>query len=561
MASTLRLLRSRALVPRLAGPGPEASAEVPLRRCLTVWDLTFLGIGSMVGAGIFVITGVAAATVAGPAIILSYVLAALAAGLSALNYAELAASMPVAGSAFDYTYVVFGEGPAWSVGWSMVLETVLSSAAVARGLSGYAATLAGADARALLISIPALGLELDPLAAGLVLALSGLLIWSVKQGMLFNRVVSIAKLAAIALVLGMGLPRASLANLTPFAPEGVRGVFSGASLVFFSYVGFEMVANAAEEALEPSRDLPLAILGSLGLTTALYVAASACIVALVPRGKIDTHAAFSVAFTSAGLEWVARAVSAGALAGIITSCLCGLLAGARVLVTLGRAFLLPHALARVHPGRQTPVAASLAAAALAGTLSLLMDIGILAEVVSAGTLHVFLLVCMAVLHRRYRASGHGRAALRVVGGLCLLSLGASLAFRFGAPLAVLVVLAALWALGAASLCFIPRAQQVTTFQKSFSVPLFPITPALGLLVNIHLFCSLGVATQACFGAWTALGALIYCLYGVHAAAAAEEAGEAPLTRHESDFGDRLVPMARLDGSSEVVKGQASRLPQ
>ncbi|KAK2080626.1 hypothetical protein QBZ16_000480 [Prototheca wickerhamii] len=522
--SRMRLLRERAFVPRTALTGDPHEGPA-LRRCLTVWDLGFMGIGSMVGAGIFVVTGVAAANVTGPAVVLSYVIAACAAGLSALNYAELASTMPGAGSAFDLTLVCFGELPAWSVGWGMLLEMVLSCSAVARGLSGYLAALLGLP-RASLLPRGLAGLDPDPLAAALLLALSALLAWSVKQGLRLNQLVSAAKMAAIALVLAAGFPHARASNLQPFFPTGPSGVFAGAALVFFSYVGFEMVANAAEEALRPERDLPIAILGSLAATTCLYVAASACIVAMAPRHAIDTSAAFATAFRDVGMAWAARAVAAGAVAGVTTSCLCGLLAGARLVVTLGRAALLPRALAAVHRGRQTPVAATATVGLVSAVLALLLDIGTLAEMVSAGTLYVFLVVCLAVVYRRYKAQGTARPCVSILAVLVGLSIGVGLTFQLGAPLFVTLLLLGLWVAAVGALCVVPHSPPTFSFEKVFHVPGFPVVPALGILARVQCLMKVEASRLA---AWVENGIadaleknyLHKCLFGFAADADAQ----------------------------------------
>ncbi|KAI7841378.1 hypothetical protein COHA_004996 [Chlorella ohadii] len=467
-----RLLSRRALTARTVEQHLLRSGTNDLPKTLSLADLVFLGIGSIIGAGVFVLSGVAANELAGPAVIISYLVAATAALLSALCYAEMAVSLPVAGGAFNYISVSFGELAAWTVAWNISLETTLSSAAVARGFASYLATLIGLSASALRIN--AGPIQLDPAAALLVLFLTALLIKGTKESSRFNMVVSGLNVASILFVLCAGFPSAKASNLSPFAPFGGKGVFAASAVVFFAFV-----ANAAEEAKDPANDLPWGIVGSLGVATLLYVLMSLCIVMMVPYQNIDVNAPFSAAFLDHGMAWASKIVSLGAVLG-------------------------------------TPVQATLLTGCMAATLALLLDIGVLAELVSIGTLYVFICVCSGTLYNRYHQPGSGSSARPVLAALLamiLLAAGFSLSFTFDAGWPAVLVFLLLFFLAAGCLYLLP----VRHVPEKFRVPLFPATPCLGILFTVHLIGSLGWLAYVRFGVWMALGLALYALYGVHGA--------------------------------------------
>lgn len=446
--------------------------------------------------------------------ILSFLFAACAALFAALSYAEFAVELPVTGGAFNYMSVTFGEGAAWSVAWNMILETLLSSSAVARGFSGYLATLFGLQPADLLISLGP-WIELDLLAAGLIAALTAVLSRGTKQSAIFNIVVCSINLSCILFILCAGLPKAEPANLTPFFPYGIRGTFAASSIVFFAFVGFDYLANAAEEVADPARGLPIGILTSLGIATVLYALMAATMVLMVPYNLVDVHAPFSAAFASRGVHWAAKIVSFGAIAGIVTSTMTGLLSQSRLFVVLGRERLLPGALATVHPGTNCPLIATVVTGGCAAALALFLDINILAELVSVGTLYVFYAVCAGVYFRRCHVPGTNQEwpALACIGMLTAASAGLSISFTYEAPWWVLGVFSILWAFTAAAMCML---RPVRTPAR-FSVPLFPATSVLGILFTIHLLCSLGWPAYVRFAVWMVLGAAVYAFYGAKAA--------------------------------------------
>ena len=379
-----------------------------LKRAMGPFAMVNLAVGSVVGSGIFVLTGVIARDTAGPAVVLSYGIAAVAALLSAFAYSEMAVCFPSAGGAYAFASGTFGELVAWTVGADLTLEYALSAAAVARGLTSYAAALFGASAAASLRFPTAVrAVTVDPVAGAAVVAACALLAFGVREASWANTAITVAHVALLLFVIGYGLSFFSPANLVPFAPFGAPGVIRGASICFFSFVGVDSVANAAEECRDPNRDLPAGMVGGISVATVLYLLMSLTLVGMLPYATIDPDAPFAVAFSQRGIKWANGVVAAGALMGIVTSIVVSLYSQTRLLMVLGRERLLPPAFGRVSARTQTPVVATAVTAMGAGLLALLFDLDVLSELVSLGTLAVYALVCMAVLVRRYRGGGGG----------------------------------------------------------------------------------------------------------------------------------------------------------
>lgn len=413
----------------------EMRGENRLRRVLGPLELTNLGIGCIIGAGIFVITGLVAHERTGPALIVSFVVAGIACALAALSYAEFAALTPVAGSAYTYAYATMGELLAWIIGWDLVLEYTVASASVAHGWSKYAQSflgvfgleiphfLAGApfDFDATAGKFVATGSSCDILALAVVAALSIILVLGIRESARFNTAMVILKVAVVLLVVILGAMYVDPDNWVPFAPFGWAGVtifgktvwgqtsaggmpvgmLAGAAMIFFAYIGFDSVSTHAEEARNPQRDVPIGIVASLLVCTALYVAVSAVITGMVPYDQIDTEAPIAAAFASHGLGWAHFIISLGAVAGITSVLLVLMLSQPRVLLAMARDGLLPESFfGAVHERFRTPYKSTILTGIVVAAMSAFLPLSVLAELVNIGTLLAFVMVCLAVLIMR-----------------------------------------------------------------------------------------------------------------------------------------------------------------
>ena len=370
-----------------------------LTRCLGAFDLLMLGVGGVIGGGVFVLTGAAAHDHAGPAVVVSYVLASLTSMVTALCYVEFAVECPVAGSAYNFVAQAFGEFAGYVAGCNLGLELTISAAAVARGWTSYVCTLFRADPDALRVRLG--GILLDVPAALLVAAVTVMLARGMRNTARFNAAVTVVSLLVIGFVIVFGFAEVEPRNWSPFAPNGLPGVFSGAGVVFFSFVGFDTVATCAEETKNPGRDLPVGIMGSLGICAGLYALMSLVITGMVPTPEIDVQAPFAAAFRDKGLGWAESVISLGAVAAITTALLSSLMGQPRVYMVMARDGLLPAWIARVHERFGTPLNASAFTGVTTGALALLVDIETLAQLVSIGTLFVFGSVCAGLLARRH----------------------------------------------------------------------------------------------------------------------------------------------------------------
>lgn len=405
-----------------------------LRRSLSGWDLTLLGIGAIVGAGIFVITGIAAATKAGPALSVSFVVSGLACLFTALVYAEFASSVPVSGSAYTYAYVSLGEFAAWTIGWNLILEYAVSAGAVAIGWSGYFQRVFqdfGLVFPPQWTRAPMEGGWINLPAAGIILAISLVLAAGVRESARFNNLVVALKLAVILLFLFVGLRHVNPAHWHPFMPYGWSGVMGGAALIFFAYIGFDAVSTAAEEAKNPQRDLPIGILGSLGICTLLYILVVLVLTGMVPYGSLNVSDPVAFALSRVGEGLIAGWVSAGAIAGLTSVLLVMMYGQSRIFFAMARDGLLPPVFCRVHEKFGTPVWVILVTGIVVALIAGLMPIQEVAELTNIGTLAAFILVSIGVLvvrhthpdlPRPFRAPGMPWTSL-LAAGSCLYLVG------------------------------------------------------------------------------------------------------------------------------------------
>lgn len=437
----------------------QTQEEHLLKRVLHSTDLILLGIGAIIGAGVFVLTGIAAARYAGPAIILSYILAGIACTFTALAYAELSSSIGGAGSAYSYAYVGLGEFAAWFIGWNLILEYGLSSATIAVGWSGYINNILQSFG----LSIPHAYLT-SPFEGGyanlpamIALALlTVLLCIGTKQSARFNAVVVILKLLAVAVFIVVALPHVNTANWSPFLPFGFHGVFTGAALIFFAYIGFDAVSTTAEEAVNPARDIPIGIMGSLVLCTLIYVGVSGLLTGIAHYTTLDVKSPVSEALLRIGSNFSAALIAAGAVAGLTTTMLVMFYGLTRVFYAISKDGLLPPLFSKVNPKTQTPVPIIIASGCVIVIMGGIIPINDLAEMVNIGTLAAFVAACLGVIIMRVR---------------------------------------------------------FPDLHRPFKAPFFPLSPLIGAVLCLYLMLNLPKFTWIRFGVWTVVGIFLYFFYG------------------------------------------------
>lgn len=448
-----------------------------LRKRLSAKDLIGFGVGIIIGTGIFTLAGVEAKQHAGPAVTLSFLIGAIVAGLAAVCYAELASSVPTAGSAYTYAFATLGEGFAWIIGWDLLLEFALGAAVVSRGWSGYLADLFGLP--------PGLFGESATVNLGAVLIialLTTVAVIGIKMSALLTNTLVVVKLAVCLLIVGVGAFYVKTANWSPFVPPsrpaetedvlkqpvieaglgieatmyGTIGVLTAAAIVFFAYTGFEALANLGEEARRPQHDLKVGLLGALAVCAVLYIGVSLVLTGMVPFADIDEGAPLAVAFSSIGLSWVGGMISLGAITGLTSVMLVQLVTIGRIGFSMGRDGLLPRPLGVVHPRWGTPHRVTIGGATLIAALAAFVPISELADMVSIGALSAMIIVAIAV------------PVLR---------------------------------------------KQRPELSRPFKVPFSPIVPALAALSCFYLMLNLDVITWIRFAAWLVLGMIIYVGYG------------------------------------------------
>jgi len=389
----------------------DVNADTGLKRCLGAFDLTMLGIGCIIGTGIFVLTGVVSAQHAGPAIVLSFVISGFACAFAALSYAELAGAIGGAGSAYGYAYSGIGELIAWIIGWDLILEYAVATSTVAIGWSGYFGKileLLGLHLPHSLTNAPLDGGIVNVPAMVIVLLLSVLLSIGVRESARFNTAMVLVKLAAVVVFIVVAAPHVNPANWHPFIPPkvidadggshfGWGGVFTGASLIFFAYIGFDAVSTAAEETIKPQRNLPIGIIASLVICTVLYILVSGILTGVVHYDQIEVKAPIADALKQLGIGWAEALISIGALAGITTVMLVLYFGLTRVVLAMSRDGLLPKPMALVNPKTQTPVRLILASGVAIALIAGLSPIGKVAQLVNLGTLAAFFMVCASVI--------------------------------------------------------------------------------------------------------------------------------------------------------------------
>jgi basic amino acid/polyamine antiporter, APA family len=380
----------------------ESQGNNGLKKTLGALDLTMLGIGAIIGTGIFVLTGVAAAQYAGPGLILSFIVSGIACAFAALVYAEFASTVPVAGSAYTYSYVALGEFMAWIIGWDLMLEYLLAASTVSIGWSGYFQMLLSGFgihlpvwASGAIGSAPGAVFNLPAVAIALIITL--LLSLGVKEAARFNNIIVFVKLAAVLLFIVVGVWYVKPSNWTPFLPFGIKGVLGGAAVVFFAYIGFDAVSTAAEEVKNPKRDMPIGIIASLIVCTVLYIVVSLILTGIVPYKLLDVSAPVAFALSYIHQDWAAGIISLGAIGGITTVLLVMLYGQTRVFFAMSRDGLLPKIFSNVHPKHKTPFVSTWLTGIVVAVVAGVTPINTVAELVNIGTLSAFVLVSIGVI--------------------------------------------------------------------------------------------------------------------------------------------------------------------
>ncbi|PSA89029.1 amino acid permease [Bacillus atrophaeus] len=431
-----------------------------LSRSLSAFDLVLLGIGCVIGTGIFVITGTVAATGAGPALILSFILAGLACALAAFCYAEFSSSIPVSGSVYTYSYATLGELLAFLIGWDLMLEYVIALAAVATGWSSYfQSLLAGFHLHipAALTGAPGSspGAIFNLPAAVIILIITAIVGRGVKESTRFNNVIVLMKIAIILLFIIVGIGYVKPDNWSPFMPFGINGVIASAATVFFAYLGFDAVSNASEEVKNPQKNMPIGIIGALAICTILYIAVSLVLTGMMPYTQLNVGDPVSFALKFVGQDQLAGIISVGAIVGITTVMLALLYAQVRLTFAMSRDGLLPALFAKVHPTFKTPFQNTWLTGIVAAGIAGFINLGTLAHLVNMGTLAAFTVISIAVIVLR------------------------------------------------------KKHPDVTA---SFRVPFVPVVPIISAGLCLYLASSLPGVTWLSFVIWIAVGAVVYFLY-------------------------------------------------
>nr|PNR32906.1 hypothetical protein PHYPA_024849 [Physcomitrium patens] len=502
----------------------KARSNVDMNKNLTWWDLIWFGIGAVIGAGIFVLTGVEAKNHAGPAIVISYVIAGSSAMLSAFCYTEFADEIPLAGGAFAYLRVELGDFIAFIGAGNIVLGNVIGSAAVARGWTSYFASLifSGVDVgdKLRIETNLAEGYnQLDPIAVAVLVLVGLVAIWSTKGASYVNWIASLVNMFIIAFIIVAGLALSNSHNLTDdFFHYGARGIFSASSVLFFAYLGFDAISTMAEEVKNPGRDIPIGLLGSMTICTFIYIMMAVTLSLMVPFLNIDEGAPFSVAFSSVGWDWAKYIVALGALKGITTVLLVSTVGQARYLIHIARSHLIPPWFSQVNKQTRTPINATAITILASSVVGFFTDLPILGNLLSLSSLFIFFLVAVALLVRRYYVPGqtsrqHG--GLFIVYMLLIILSSTAIAAFWGlnkSGYALYAVCGSIWSFSTLLLHLTLRPLRQP---ETWGVPFMPWIPSLSVAFNIFLLGSLDKASFIRFGYWTGMMLVYYFFFGLH----------------------------------------------
>ncbi|KAF5752706.1 cationic amino acid transporter 1-like [Tripterygium wilfordii] len=514
-----------------------------MKKALNWLDIMWFGIGSVMGAGIFVLTGEATNNDAGPAVIISYLISGISALLSVLCYVEFAIELPVAGGSFAYLRVELGDFVAYIAAGNILFEYVVGGASVARAWTSYFATLCNHQPNDFRINVSSLGEDyrhLDPIAVAVSIMICSIACLSIKGSSRFNSVTTIIHLLVIVFIFIAGLTKANPKNITSFAPFGVRGIMTATAKLFFAYVGFDGIATLGEEIKNPGRDIPIGLVGSMSIIIASYCLLSTTLVLMQPYTQIDVDAPFTLAFQAVGMNWAKYIVALGALKGMTTSLLANIIGQARYFTHIGRTHMAPPFLAAINQKTGTPVNATIVMTVVNCVVAFFTSLDVLANLLSISTLFLFTLVAVALLVRRYYVTGETSVSDRnKFTGFMLVIIGSSVGLaiywaRSSNGWVGYTVLAPIWFLATLGL-------QITLKQarkaKQWGVPLLPWLPSASIAINIFIMGSFDHSSYVRFGIWTLILLVYYLFVALHASydAAKETQKEVEATQIETQL--------------------------
>nr|KYP33649.1 putative amino acid permease yfnA [Cajanus cajan] len=492
-----------------------------MKRCLNWWDLIWFGFGAVIGAGIFVLTGQEAHEHAGSAIVLSYVASGFSAMLSVFCYTEFAVEVPSAGGSFAYLRIELGDFVAFITAANIILDSVIGNAAVARSWTSYFTTLLNRPKDSLRIRTNLTeGYNLlDPIASGVLVIAAVITMTSTKKTSYLNWIASAINTAVIIFVIVAGFAHADTSNLTPFLPYGAKGVFQAAAILYFAYGVFDSIATLAKETKNPSRDIPIGLVGSMSMITVIYCLMALSLSMMQKYTDIDTGAAFSVAFQKVGMKWAQYVVAFGALKGMTTVLLVATLSQGRYITHIARCHMIPPWFALVHPKTGTPINATILITTLASIIAFFTGLDVLSSLISVSTLFVFMMISIALLVRRYYVRGvtPRENLLKLIIFLVLIvasSMGISAYWGlrpngwFGYTVTVPV-----WFLATLGMSLFLTQQRVP---RVWGVPLVPWFPSLSIATNVFLMGSLEYEAFIRFGVCTVIMLIYYFFFGLHA---------------------------------------------
>lgn len=436
----------------------KSDKDKPLKRAIGPVGLIIMGLGCIIGAGIFIVTGVASANYSGPALILSFIISAVACVFTALCYAEFASMIPISGSVYTYTYVAMGEIWAWMIGWVLIFEYLISASAVAVGWSSYIVQFlnsAGFILPSMLTNPPGLGLVNLP-ALLIIAFLTFILVLGVRESTRFNTIIVVLNVSIILLFIFVGVNYINPANYQPFLPYGWPGVVQGAAMVFFAYIGFDAVSTAAEETKNPQRTLPIGIIGSLIISSILYIAVAFVLNGMVPFNLLNNAAPVTFALQAVGANWAASIVSFGAIFGLTSVLLTSLFGQTRIFFSMSRDGLIPNIFSKVHVNFRSPIASILIVGAIAAIIAAFFPLNAIIELVNIGTLSAFIFLAISIV--------------------------------------------------------ILRKQQPEV-ERKFKCPMVPVVPILSIVFCLFLILQLSSATLEYFAVSLIVGLSVYFAYG------------------------------------------------